>query len=203
MPAEELGELPRFETHARVFEQVTSFLGLLSTAAQIYIGVTGGLWLAVGGEQFLFSLPAKLAVLAFHLVASLVVGVMTFKIDATIDQRLDFLKRLGETYWPAIQAMGEAAAGKGKGRWRWGSLRTTARIWALVPLAGAAGSLVLSAVVVSLDRDRASACWSLGGELWAASNPVSLERSKYLLDKLGCDGADLPTRSPRPRAPVR
>ena len=205
-------ELQRFETHSRVFEQISQFLTLLSTASQLYIAVTGGLWLAVGGGPFQFQLAAKLAVLTFHVFASAIVALLMFKIAASVEQRAEFLKRMGERYWPEIEDLGHAVAsgstsdkdvkpGRRTKAWRWGALRQTARLWASVPIGGAVGSLALAGLVGWSDWSRAPACANLRSELWSAPDPVRLDRAKYLLDKLGCAGPELGRRPPadRPR----
>jgi hypothetical protein len=193
-------ELLNYETHSKVFEQVSGFHNLIVNTVNIYILVSGAIWAFAIPSAARIGIEIVVAAFVFHLLVSAAAAAICFGLASTIIQRLEFLKLLGKEYWPTIQEKGEEASetpandeswlwrGK-RGEWKLGKwkLRKQVQIWPLIPVLGASASVLLMAMLIAQDYLRAPICQKRLHAVETAATPLDFDRATFLFNDAGCD----------------
>src|SRR5215204_4802075 len=138
-------QLAAYEVGAKVYDHIIALQSGLATVANLYLLITGALWVAIGTDQLKLPGYAAVLVLGFHLIGSVAtLQIIASNINAT-KLRFTFLKIFGENYYPDIEEIGkqsfEATYGAPdtfKAKFvRWGGQTI---LWYLIPITGLAGS---------------------------------------------------------------
>jgi hypothetical protein len=181
-------QLADYETHSRLSEQVIGYLGHLGTFANLFMIATGAIWVVLAPNTFNLADHAVLAALVLHIVLCCAILYVILGMAKAIRQRLEFATELGERFYPDIEKIGKETSNRiSTGLYKLPRLGGPGLSWAVIPLIGIIGSLLIGLDEMLQARPQRTACeerWSL---LLQATDRVQLDRARYLLDKGGCD----------------
>jgi hypothetical protein len=175
--------LLNYDTHAKVFEQVTAFHGQITTTLNLYLLASGGIWAFVLGAAGQVDTRVGIWALVLHIAISGAAASVCFGLGQTVLQRLNFLKALGQLYWKDIEDKGATASQAG---WKW-QVRHQVGIWFLIPLLGLAASAYLIGELKHRDQAKAGACAERLRAIESATTPLDFNRAVFLFNGAGCD----------------
>jgi len=140
-----IDQLKAYEVGAKVYDHIIALQSGSATVANLYLLITGALWVAIGTDQLKLPRYAAVLVLRFHLIGSVATLQITASNTNAIKLRFAFLKDFGDKYHHDIEKIGKNSFVKTyggrdtfKARYaRWGGQTI---LWYLIPIAGFAGS---------------------------------------------------------------
>ena len=125
-------ELEQYSKTYDIYNHIISLQKFMATLSQIYLGITGVIWLAVLGDKYGLSSHEKTAILSLLILFSLWMAWLFLGIVGAVKLRFILLEKIGEKYFEGIKSMGEASyaqayggiaifgkASWGKSRWFW------------------------------------------------------------------------------------